>query len=80
MALGNVVGSNIFNILGILGRPPASSPRFPSMPPWPGFDIPFMLVVSLALAALIVIGGPGSAALRGLLMLGVYVGYVVWLF
>ena len=78
VALGNVVGSNIFNILGILGVTGIVT-TVPVDAAMAGFDIPFMLVVSLALAALIVIAGRISRV-AGLLMLGVYVGYVVWLF
>ncbi|MBU4530127.1 MAG: calcium/sodium antiporter [Hoeflea sp.] len=78
VALGNVVGSNIFNILGILGVTGMVT-AVPVDPAMAGFDVPFMLVVSLALIALILIAGRISR-LAGLGMLGVYVGYVIWLF
>jgi cation:H+ antiporter len=52
VALGNVVGSNIFNILGILGltamvQPVGIGPNFAS------FDAPVMLAVTLLLAGLL---------------------------
>jgi cation:H+ antiporter len=52
VALGNVVGSNIFNILGILGltalvQPVGVGPNFGS------FDAPVMLAVTLLLAGLL---------------------------
>ena len=53
IAIGNVIGSNIFNILGILGataiiKPIAISPAIAA------FDIPVMIGVSLALVLLMV--------------------------
>ncbi len=78
VALGNVVGSNIFNILGILGITGMVTPLTidTSMA---RFDIPFMVVVSLALIGLILFIGRINR-LAGLVMLGVYAGYVIWLF
>ncbi|MCY0094486.1 calcium/sodium antiporter [Hoeflea ulvae] len=78
VALGNVVGSNIFNILGILGITAMVTPVSidASMA---RFDIPFMIVVSLALTGLILIAGRINR-LAGVVMLGIYTGYVVWLF
>lgn len=78
VALGNVVGSNIFNILGILGITSMVTPLTidASMA---RFDIPFMVVVSLSLIGLILLAGRISR-LAGLVMLGVYTGYVIWLF
>lgn len=74
IAIGNVIGSNIFNVLGILGitaviKPIPVSDRFLT------FDLPVMIAVSLALTALLltraVIGrGIGAAMLFG------YVSYV----
>ncbi|MDP2121780.1 MAG: calcium/sodium antiporter [Hoeflea sp.] len=78
VALGNVVGSNIFNILAILGITGIVTP-VPVDPAMAGFDIPFMLAVSLALVALILVAGRISRP-AGIVMVGVYVGYVIWLF
>jgi len=78
MALGNVVGSNIFNILGILGITAVIVP-VPVEYSMASFDIPFMLVTSLALIALILIAGRISRG-AGIAMLAAYTGYVAWLF
>lgn len=78
VALGNVVGSNIFNILGILGITAMVVP-VPVEDSIASFDVPFMLAVSVALIALILISGRiGRGA--GAVMLVVYTGYVAWLF
>lgn len=78
MALGNVVGSNIFNILGILGITAMVVP-VPVDVSIASFDIPFMAGVCLAFAALIMlVGHIGRVA--GFVMLAIYAGYVVWLF
>jgi cation:H+ antiporter len=78
IALGNVVGSNIFNILGILGLTAMVVP-VPVEASMASFDIPFMLGVSLALVALILLTGRiGRPA--GVAMLAIYTGYVAWLF
>ena len=52
IAVGNVVGSNIFNILGILGLTAAISP-IPVAPQMVTFDIPVMVAVTVAIAALL---------------------------
>ena len=54
IAVGNVVGSNIFNILGILGLTAAITP-VPVAPQMAAFDIPVMVVVSLAIAVLLTV-------------------------
>lgn len=78
MALGNVVGSNIFNILGILGITAIIVP-VPVDPAMAGFDIPIMAGVSVAFAALIFLAGR-VGRIAGAAMLVAYTGYVVWLF
>ncbi|WP_394689985.1 calcium/sodium antiporter [Hoeflea sp.] len=78
MALGNVVGSNIFNILGILGITAMVVP-IPVDPSIASFDIPFMVGVSLAFSALIMLVGH-IGRFAGLAMLAIYAGYVAWLF
>lgn len=78
IALGNVVGSNIFNILGILGITAVVVP-VPIENSMASFDIPFMLAVSAALVALILIAGR-IGRIAGIGMLAVYTGYVAWLF
>jgi len=76
IAIGNIVGSNIFNVLGILGvtaliKPVPVADRFLT------FDLPIMIAASLALTALLLtrpIIGRGI----GLVVLIAYVTYV-WL-
>jgi len=78
IALGNVVGSNIFNILGILGITAVVVP-VPVEASMAVFDIPFMLAVSVGLMALILLAGRiGRGA--GIAMLAIYAGYVIWQF
>lgn len=78
VALGNVVGSNIFNILGILGITSIVIP-VPVETSMATFDIPFMVATSLALIALILIAGR-IGRMAGLVMITAYAGYVIWLF
>jgi cation:H+ antiporter len=74
IAIGNIVGSNIFNVLGILGVTALIAP-IPVASRFLTFDLPVMITVSLVLTALLltrpVIGrGIGVAMLAG------YVVYV----
>lgn len=52
IALGNVVGSNIFNILAILGITAMVSP-IPVAPRFEAIDVPVMIAVTLLLVATI---------------------------
>lgn len=75
--IGNIVGSNIFNILFILGvtaviQPIAAEPRFAT------FDVPVMLAVTLGFSALL-LTHVGVRRLVAALMLLVYAGYTVTL-
>ena len=74
IAIGNIVGSNIFNVLGILGVTALIAP-IPVASRFLTFDLPIMIAVSLVLTTLLltrpVIGrGIGVAMLAG------YVAYV----
>ena len=74
IAVGNVIGSNIFNIAGILGVTALIVP----LPVAQGFvadDIPVMIAVSLALAAILLLRH-GISRLTGLVLLGSYAAYV----
>jgi cation:H+ antiporter len=75
LALGNVVGSNIFNILAILGITALIVP-IPVDPRFLTTDVPVMLVVTLALLALVVLRGQISR-LAGVAMLSGYAAYLV---
>jgi cation:H+ antiporter len=75
VALGNIVGSNIFNILGILGiaamvKPIAISANFPA------FDIPVMVITTLALLVMLFARLP-LGRVAGAVFLAGYVSYTI---
>ncbi len=75
IALGNVIGSNIFNILGILGLTAVIAP-IPVEPRFLTLDVPVMLAASLALA-LVLATRNLRGRLAGLAAVGLYASYVV---
>ncbi|WP_322512704.1 calcium/sodium antiporter [Chloroflexus sp.] len=75
IAVGNVVGSNIFNILFILGACALVSPLIVAVQ-LIRREVPFMIAVSLLLAGLALDGSVGW--LDGLLLFGLLIGYTVW--
>lgn len=75
VAIGNVIGSNIFNILGILGISALIVPLNVS-PNIVGFDMPFMLIASLVLVP-IVFGTRRIDRKMGIAMTGAYSIYVI---
>jgi cation:H+ antiporter len=79
IAVGNVVGSSIFNILGIAGAAALVSPGGLALPTsLVAFDIPLM--VAVAAACLPVIAGDHRISRAvGALFLGAYTAYVVYL-
>jgi len=74
IALGNVVGSNIFNILAILGITALVTP-IPVEPRFLSVDVPVMIGVSLGLVAVIWFG-KGIGRATGAAFLLAYGGYV----
>ena len=76
IALGNVVGSNIFNIFGILGITAIVSP-IPVAGRFLSFDLPVMIGVSVVLAALLLLLRPTLGRITGVALLAAYVAYVV---
>lgn len=57
IAVGNVVGSNIFNLLGVIGISALLSPSGIPVPPAAlGFDIPFMVATSVACLPVFFVG------------------------
>ncbi|PIR13471.1 sodium:proton exchanger [Candidatus Falkowbacteria bacterium CG11_big_fil_rev_8_21_14_0_20_39_10] len=78
IAVGNVVGSNIFNFLWVLGLSATISPI--SFNPILNFDILFLMIVSILLLVLIYIGRRNILARQeGMVLVGLYVLYVVFL-
>lgn len=78
VAVGNVVGSNIYNVLGILGltalvHPLAVPPEIARLDIW-------VLLGSAAALLYFMIGGRTIGRAAGALLLAAYVGYVAWLF
>lgn len=76
IALGNILGSNIFNVLGILGVTALIQP-VPVVGRFLTFDVPIMIATSLALTALL-LTRPVIGRATGLVMLAGYISYV-WL-
>ncbi len=79
IAVGNVVGSNIFNILGVLGITAAVAPDGLVVPPaMIAFDIPAVLAVAVACLPIFFTGNL-IARWEGGLFFGLYVGYTTYL-
>ncbi|MBS4007933.1 MAG: calcium/sodium antiporter [Clostridium sp.] len=79
IAVGNVVGSNIFNVLGVLGLSSILAPEGIAVhaAAW-NFDIPLMIVVAIACLP-IFFTGHIIARWEGFLFLGYYVAYTLYL-
>jgi cation:H+ antiporter len=78
IAVGNVIGSNLFNILAVLGLASLASPTGINIPPGAlGFDIPVMTVVALACLPIFA-NGNVIARWEGGLFLGYYVAYTLY--
>lgn len=79
IAVGNVVGSNIFNILCVLGLASAIAPGGVAVAPAAlSFDIPVMTAVALACLPLFITGGVVSRW-EGAVFVLYYVAYTVYL-
>jgi cation:H+ antiporter len=77
IAVGNVVGSNIFNILGILGLTSVISPGGLTVAPeMVRFDIPVMMGVAIVCLPIFFTGARVNRW-EGFLFVGYYVAYVV---
>lgn len=74
IAIGNVVGSNIFNILGILGVTAIVAP-IPVAGRFLAFDLPVMIAASLGMA-LLLLARPRIGRSTGLVLLLAYAAYV----
>lgn len=79
IAVGNVVGSNIFNILGVLGISSMLAPSGISVSESIiGFDIPIMIAVAIACLPIFFTGGVISRW-EGVLFLGYCFAYILYL-
>ncbi len=79
MAVGNVLGSNIINILAVLGLPAALSPGGICVPADALlFDIPVMIAVSVACLPIFITGWRISRT-EGFLFVGYYAIYITYL-
>jgi cation:H+ antiporter len=79
IAVGNVVGSNLFNILAVLGLTAVLAPNGVSVPAAAlRFDIPFMIAVAVACLP-IFFTGYHIARWEGALFLAYYVAYTLYL-
>ncbi|HEX5136242.1 MAG TPA: calcium/sodium antiporter [Planctomycetota bacterium] len=79
IAVGNVVGSNVFNLLGVLGlASAASSHGVPVAPGAMAFDVPVMVATAVACLP-IFFTGHRISRWEGVLFLGYYGAYVAYL-
>lgn len=81
IAVGNVVGSNIFNILCVLGLSSLAAPAgLPVSESALGFDMWVVLAVAVACLPIFFTSGYMVRRWEGLLFLGYYIAYTVYLF
>jgi cation:H+ antiporter len=79
IAVGNVVGSNIFNVLSVLGLTALVAPSgVPVAAAAVAFDIPVMIAVAVACLP-IFFNGHRIARWEGAMFLGYYVAYLLYL-
>ncbi len=79
IAVGNVIGSNIFNILGILGIAGALAPAgLPAEPSLLAFDLPVMLAVAVACLPIAFTGFRINRA-EGALFFAAYLAYIAFI-
>ena len=79
IAVGNVVGSNLFNLMGVLGSASMISPTGIEISSAVlGFDLPVMIAVALACLPIFFTGGVISRK-EGALLLGYYIIYTAYL-
>jgi len=79
IAVGNVVGSNIFNILAVLGVSASIAPTvLPVAPAMLAFDLPIMVAVAAACLPVFFVGNL-ITRWEGILFLTLYVAYTLYL-
>jgi cation:H+ antiporter len=78
IAVGNIIGSNLFNLLGVLGLAAAVSPLGVAVSPqvmW--FDLPVMVAVAIAAMPIFITGGT-IFRIEGAMLLAYYVAYTTY--
>lgn len=88
ISVGNVVGSNVFNVLGVIGVVAIIHPLGGAADPVVQEslrtsverDFPVVMVFSIVALILPAIGGEKAGRLKGFLMLTAYLGYMAFLF
>ena len=79
IAVGNVIGSNIFNLLAVLGAAALVAPQgIRVSPAAESFDLPVMIAVAIACLPIFFVGHR-IARWEGFLFVGYYVAYVSFL-
>lgn len=79
IAVGNVVGSNLFNLMGVLGIASVVAPAGMLVTPAViGFDLPVMIAVAFACLPIFFTGGEISRR-EGAVLLAYYVAYTAYL-
>jgi len=79
IAVGNIIGSNVFNLTAVLGSTAIVAPRGVAVARQAlGFDVPVMIAVSVVCWPLFFTGRVVSRR-EGWLLLGLYVVYLGWL-
>jgi cation:H+ antiporter len=79
IAVGNVVGSNIFNLMGVLGIASIIAPEGIAVSPAViGFDMPVMIAVAFACLPIFFTGGIINRK-EGVLLMGYYIAYTLYL-
>lgn len=80
IAVGNVVGSNMFNLMAVLGLTAVTAPTGVAVAPAAlGFDLPFMIMVAVACLPIFFTGNT-ITRWEGILFLvyyGLYTGYLI---
>lgn len=79
IAVGNVVGSNIFNLMGVLGIASLTAPEgIPVSSAVIGFDLPVMIAVAVACLPIFFTGGTITRT-EGALLMAYYLAYTLYL-
>ncbi len=80
ISIGNIIGSNLFNLFGILGLTALVHP-FKVNPEILHFDVWVMLFISVLLLLLVMkIFGMRLTRWKGIILLSLYCGYLFWIY